>query len=96
MTYEQNSIPTEKAQAVVRLLDAKIIPWRYTDHEWNGEGVEYREGEAVQTKAVGHFIFENELFPISIHMTVPPGVFLPHLGDDFEVIVRRLELREPE
>ncbi len=81
----------EKAVGFPRVVSETIKPFTYTAH------CSPTEGEAIEVRAVGVWR-ENatpvedlgQAYPVSIHITVPPGcAFIPATGDHLKVTIER-------
>lgn len=79
-----------EATATMRVKSLKVMPWPYATGAPEGETQTFY-GEAVMVQSEGKIILDTGTYPISIHMTVPPGCGLvPPFGDDYRVIIQRV------
>jgi hypothetical protein len=74
----------DKTTTQLRVTGQKIVPFEY--------GPSAHLGEAMEVRAAGTWKDEDgQEYPISVHITVPPGSAIPplHFGDPITVTVGR-------
>jgi hypothetical protein len=75
----------DKVEAEVRVTSLKVKPFAYKDGKDEMVG-----GESMEMRAEGFWVGGKDHFPISLHVTVPPGhAVVPAIGDCVSVIVQR-------
>jgi hypothetical protein len=79
-----NDATREKAVAYPRVISEMIKPFEYPSMS----GEKSIIGEVVEVKASG--VWGDAQYPVSIHITVPPGsAVIPCMGDNLKIVVSR-------
>ena len=74
----------EQMTAYPRVVAEQIKPFEYA----SASGGKSIIGEVVEIKAVG--VWGDADFPVSVHITVPPGCGItPFMGDCLKIVVSR-------